>query len=157
MHAEGEVLRTVAGADVIALLDEGDEGGASHLVLELADGGSLGDRLRAGLVGDPWQTAQVAASLRGALEVVHAHDLVHRDVQPANLLIRRSGPASSAAALLDRGERLLLADFGIATAASTHARRPPDRGSAHPCTALPSRSPGTAASPARPTSTRPRR
>lgn len=126
VRAEGEALRTVASADVIGLLDEGEEDDSSHLVLELITGGTLGGRLRSGLVGDPWQTARVGAALRGALEAVHACGLVHRDVQPANLLIRQTGPpCDRPGELLAHQERPVLADFGIATAASTHDPRPP--------------------------------
>ncbi len=128
VRAEGEVLRTVACADVVGLLDQGDDDDASHLVLDLADGGTLGGRLRAGRVGDPWQTARVGGALRGALEVVHAHGLVHRDVQPANLLIRSTDAAiGPTPGVLAPGERLLLADLGIATPTAAAGRPAPDR------------------------------
>jgi len=60
-------------------------GGRMALVLEDPGGEPL-DRL----LGRPWGVAeflQVAISLAGALRQVHAGGLVHRDIQPANILV----------------------------------------------------------------------
>ena len=47
---------------------------------------------------------QIVSAVAGALDYAHQHRLLHRDVKPANILI--GGP--------DSGERIVLADFGIA-------------------------------------------
>jgi serine/threonine-protein kinase len=82
------------------------------LVMPLAHGGSLRDLLAARGALPPATVAPLLAQLLDALVAVHAHDLVHGDVKPANLLLERAPPAPL---------RLLLADFGVAT--SSH----------HPC------------------------
>lgn len=76
------------------------------LAMPLVDGGSV-----ATLVGDhgalpPRLVAELLRQLLGALDAVHAAGVVHRDVKPANLLLRATGTGRP---------DLLLSDFGIAT------------------------------------------
>ncbi|MGQ4533265.1 serine/threonine-protein kinase [Dermabacteraceae bacterium P13264] len=73
------------------------------LALPLITGGNLAGALRrAGALG-VGQTAQLLAQLLDVLGTVHAAGWVHRDVKPANLLLREG-------TRLD----LVLADFGLA-------------------------------------------
>lgn len=82
----------------------------AHVVIasELVDGGSVST-----LLGDhgPLAEGTVAAVLDQlliALEQVHAAGLVHRDVKPANLLLRATGTGTL---------QVLLSDFGLAIGA----------------------------------------
>jgi len=74
--------------------------GHPYLLMELVDGGSLGDQLKTrGPL--PWPEAVAhAAAVARALAHAHQRGVLHRDVKPANILI-------------DRGVAKL-ADFGIA-------------------------------------------
>jgi len=83
------------------------------LVLPLALGGSVRDLLATRGPLPPATVARLLGQLLDALVAVHAHDLVHGDVKPANLLLERAPPAPA---------RLLLADFGVATS-SHHPHR----------------------------------
>ncbi|MCJ1698905.1 protein kinase [Rathayibacter festucae] len=87
--------------------DGGDDtGGQAYMVMELAEGPSLAERLASGPVL-PNDVASMAADLGEALHTVHAAGVVHRDVKPSNVLLVPSP-------LTSREFRPKLADFGIA-------------------------------------------
>ena len=74
--------------------------GSGYLALELLEGGSLGERVRAG--GAPWaQAASWGVQLAGALETAHRAGITHRDIKPENVLLDAAGTPQ-------------LVDFGIA-------------------------------------------
>ena len=109
------MLRELDSRNIVRALDGGEDAGFRYLVMGLAPRGTLGLRLTAGTVGDPWTTARIGRDLRNALSVVHAAGIVHLDVNPANLLIAGPrGPEHASDLLLEESERLVLADFGIA-------------------------------------------
>ncbi len=89
---------------ILPLYDVGEEGGLLYMVMPLISGGTLRDRL-AHAPGQPW-SARAALDLGeqvlAALDYAHAQGFIHRDVKPSNILCE--------------GDRLYLADFGIAKA-----------------------------------------
>ncbi|MFE3451485.1 serine/threonine-protein kinase [Nonomuraea sp. NPDC059194] len=82
----------------------GDGRRVSFLVMEFVDGESL-DRLlrRSALTAE--ETMRLVAEVADALAAAHEHGIVHRDVKPANLMIKADGSVT-------------LTDFGIAHSAS---------------------------------------
>ncbi len=74
----------------------------AFVVTELVDGPDLEQFVRDHGPLDRRALAGLAAALHDALEAVHAADVVHRDVKPANVLMTSQGP--------------VLIDFGIAQA-----------------------------------------
>jgi serine/threonine-protein kinase len=119
---------------VVTVFDVGEDAAGPYMVMQHVAGGTVADRLRS---GRPIPRATALRWLReaaSALDAAHAHDVVHRDVKPANLL-------------LDERERLAVADFGIATVASeasvtqtgqvlgTAAYLSPEQALGHPATA----------------------
>jgi serine/threonine-protein kinase len=84
--------------------DAGEDDGRPYIVMEYVPGETLGDVLARQRKLPPAEAAGYAR--QAALGLQHAHDagLVHRDVKPQNLLLRRDGV-------------LKIADFGIARAA----------------------------------------
>jgi serine/threonine protein kinase len=136
---EVALLSAIDHPSVAKIHDWGEtETGQPYLVLELADRGDLGrrvaERRSAGVVaangnvpgdvlGDVLaDVLMVAAQLAGALGSLHDSGIVHRDVSPANLLIKDSagrpgldrGGRAGPDRLLAPGERILLADLGLA-------------------------------------------
>jgi tetratricopeptide (TPR) repeat protein len=90
---------------VVTVYDIGEHDGRPFMVMEHFSGGTVADRLRS---GRPIPRAMALRWLREAAEALdcaHGHDVVHRDVKPANLLIDERG-------------RLAVGDFGIATVAT---------------------------------------
>jgi serine/threonine-protein kinase len=89
-------------ANIVTIYDVGEWQDRPFIVMEYVSGGSLEERLRSGgvTVGQSLEWLEQAAN---ALDAAHRNGVVHRDVKPANLLI-------------DRNERIHVADFGIASA-----------------------------------------
>jgi eukaryotic-like serine/threonine-protein kinase len=90
---------------VVTVYDIGEHDGRPFMVMEHIAGGTVADRLRR---GRPIGRALALRWLREAgeaLDCAHRHDVVHRDVKPANLL-------------LDERGHLHVGDFGIATVAT---------------------------------------
>ncbi len=76
-----------------------EEGNITYIVMEYVDGGTLKDRLKRALPV-PEAVGYIIQAAEG-LDCAHRHGIIHRDVKPANMLLRKDG-------------HLLLSDFGIA-------------------------------------------
>jgi len=113
LAGESSVLDQVQGRAIVRKLDAGYDQGFQYLVLELADGGTLGARLRGGNRGSTAAAAVIARAIATALHVTHRAGFVHRDVNPANILIR-GRPNSRDADLVDVADDVVLCDFGLA-------------------------------------------
>jgi hypothetical protein len=100
---EVRLLARLRHPNLVQLYDGGSHDGVPFAVLELVDGPTLAERLRAGPL-TPDDVRAIGRDVAGALAYVHAHGVVHRDVKPSNVLLDRSG-------------RALLGDFGIAQVA----------------------------------------
>lgn len=118
---EARLLRRVQSPHVIAVHDHGVlDDGRPYLVMELAAGGALADRITSsGHALDRDGVARVVSSLANGLAALHAVAVVHRDIKPANLLIiGPAGPMTDATVvrhtILDAGERLVVGDLGLA-------------------------------------------
>ena len=89
--------------------------GARWLAMELALGGSVGER-------PPQNWREVLHVARGTLDALahsHARGVIHRDLKPANLLLAGSevGVSTRPSSLLDA--RIVLSDFGISERRAT--------------------------------------
>jgi len=80
------------------------EDGQAFIAMELIDGHQLRAGGREGRL-EPARALSLIRQLACALEHVHAHGVLHRDVKDSNVLVRRSA---------DGTERVVLTDFGIA-------------------------------------------
>ena len=98
-----EVMRRLQHRHIVRLYDAAQAQGMLFMAIELAEGGSLEQRLRSGPL-DLLTTARVLAQVAAALDHAHRQGVVHRDVKPNNILFTRDG-------------RVLLSDFGIASVA----------------------------------------
>jgi serine/threonine-protein kinase len=97
--------------NVVAVFDWGEEPDP-YLVMELVDGQSLRDVLRARRVLPPQEVADIGTQVADALEHAHAHGVIHRDVKPSNLLVTHDGTVK-------------VSDFGISKSVSSDALTEP--------------------------------
>ncbi|XP_047424712.1 serine/threonine-protein kinase H1-like [Mugil cephalus] len=114
--SELAVLRRVSHGNVIQLIEVFQFPQRVYMVLELATGGELLDRVVSrGHFTERDATQALQMALAG---VGYLHDLgiTHRDLKPENLLYYHPGPDS----------RLLVTDFGLATFAATPEVSKPD-------------------------------
>jgi hypothetical protein len=105
---EARILRRADSDRVVRVHDIGElDDGRPYFVMTYADRGTLADRLAEGPLPVPEALRHGADVARG-LAVLHEVGVIHRDVNPANVLLR-SGRAGV-------GDRALVADLGLAKA-----------------------------------------
>jgi hypothetical protein len=98
---EGEAHASVdAHPNVVRVHSTGNALGRHYLVMDLASGGDLEDRLKKGPL-DPDEAAAIVRDLAGGLAYMHSKSILHRDLKPANVLFDEAGVPK-------------LVDFGIA-------------------------------------------
>ena len=81
---EAQTASTFQHPAVVAVLDHGRDGDALYTVMELVDGGSLSDLIRARAPLSVPDALSLMHGILEALEVIHRNNVVHRDVKPAN-------------------------------------------------------------------------
>jgi serine/threonine-protein kinase PpkA len=96
---EGRIVASLHHPNIVTIYDIGLADEDLYISMEYVHGGDLKKRMESHV------TAKVAldiiAKIGSALESAHSHNVIHRDVKPANILFRENGTP-------------LLTDFGIA-------------------------------------------
>ena len=106
---EAKLAASVDHPHVVTVYDVGEQDGRLYLVMQWVDGTDLRQLLDSSGRLTPKRAISIGTQLAGALDAVHeASGLVHRDVKPANVLLREVAGEDHA----------YLTDFGIA--------KPPD-------------------------------
>ncbi|MGA4508365.1 serine/threonine-protein kinase [Propionibacteriaceae bacterium G1746] len=106
---EARLLRRIKDEHIVRVYDIGRApDGAPYFVMDYADGGSF-DRLRKNPIA-PGRALRLCADAARALDVLHRHNVIHRDVTPGNILLTHS----------TSGLKVLLADLGVAESLVTH-------------------------------------
>jgi serine/threonine-protein kinase len=90
--------------NIVPLHDSGYANGLPYYVMPYVEGESLRDLLEREEQLSLETALKIADSVAEGLEYAHRQDVVHRDIKPENILLA--------------GERVMIADFGIARAAS---------------------------------------
>jgi serine/threonine-protein kinase len=87
---EGRAYAQIHHAGIIAIHDFVEKDEALYLITEFVDGEDLARVLGGGPL-PPDCVAAVGAAVADALECIHAHSLLHRDLKPGNVMISRQG------------------------------------------------------------------
>jgi serine/threonine protein kinase len=111
--AEARLMRRLTSDRVVRVFDVGElEDGRPYFVMDYVSGGTLGNLLARGAL-DPIDALWWGADVARAVAALHEEGVVHRDIAPANLLLRRAGGST----VLESGggtHRVVLADLGLA-------------------------------------------
>jgi serine/threonine protein kinase len=103
---EARILRRADSDYVVRVYDIGEAEGTPYFVMSYADQGTVANLIdRKGRIAVD-QTLSVVTQAGAGLTVLHELGTIHRDVKPANLLLRTDGP----------GTRVMVADLGVAKA-----------------------------------------
>ena len=98
---EARAVAQLSHPHIVGVIDAGEDESRPYIVFEYVEGETLKDRIRrlGRLPVD--ESLAYAIEIARALGCAHAHDIVHRDVKPQNVLIDDEGSAK-------------VTDFGIA-------------------------------------------
>jgi serine/threonine-protein kinase len=99
---EAKLLASLNHPNIAAIHGLEESSGTNFLVLELVEGQTLADRLKAGPI--PVEEAlKLALQIAEALEAAHEKGVIHRDLKPANIKVTPDG-------------KVKVLDFGLAKA-----------------------------------------
>src|SRR5690348_3173801 len=102
-YQEAESAAKLSHPNIVNTYDVGREGDTYFIVMELVDGTTLAEMIRAdGRLPEP-VAIDYAAQICNGLAYAHRQGLLHRDIKPANILITHD-------------DVVKLSDFGIARA-----------------------------------------
>ena len=110
MIRESRAAAALDHPHVIPVFEADEAGGTLYVAMRYVRGGDARSLLSQLGPLPPGYAGQIIAQIASALDAVHAHGLIHRDVRPANILL--DGDAGDAAA----GDHAYLSDFGMSKA-----------------------------------------
>jgi serine/threonine protein kinase len=103
---EARILRRADSDYVVRVYDLGEVEGTPYFVMSYADQGTVANLIERKGRFPLDRTLSVVAQAGAGLAVLHGQGTIHRDVKPANLLLRTDGA----------GTRVMVADLGVAKA-----------------------------------------
>lgn len=96
---EGRIVASLHHPNIVTIFDIGTAGDELYISMEYVHGGDLKKRMESHV--SPKIALDIVEKIGSALGSAHAHNVIHRDVKPANILFRNE-------------DTPLLTDFGIA-------------------------------------------
>jgi len=107
---EAKLLASLNHPGIAAIYGLHQEGAVRCLVMELAEGVTLAQRIDRGVLPLE-EVLRIALAVAEALESAHERGIIHRDLKPANIMISGDPGGSNT-----RAGRVKLLDFGLAKA-----------------------------------------
>jgi Tol biopolymer transport system component len=99
---EAKLLASLNHSNIASIYGLEEAGGTSFLVMELVEGQTLADRIKAGAIPVE-ESLKLALQIAEALEAAHEKGVIHRDLKPANIKVTPDG-------------KVKVLDFGLAKA-----------------------------------------
>ncbi|HZR39901.1 MAG TPA: protein kinase, partial [Ktedonobacteraceae bacterium] len=99
-HAEADVVASLVHPNIIPIHEYGERDGLPYLVMPYINGGTLHDVIEREEPVPLEKAMSYLEQLAGALDFAHERGVIHGNIKPANILVRR-------------GEHLWLTDFGL--------------------------------------------
>ncbi len=96
---EAQLMSRLKHPNVVKVIDFGQEDGSYFISMEFIKGEELEAMIRRGALSLN-QTIQIISELCGALNYVHSSGIIHRDINPSNILMYKKKP--------------MITDFGLA-------------------------------------------
>ena len=97
---EAKFVTTLQHPTIVPILGFGEIDGRLYIVMPYMEGGSLRERLEVGPLS-LIESIHILDRIASALDATHAHNIIHRDIKPHNIL-------------LDADGQVYLSDFGVA-------------------------------------------
>jgi serine/threonine protein kinase/CheY-like chemotaxis protein len=102
--AEAQTLAQFSHPNIVRVLDFDDNPSQPFLVLEFIEGLNLAELITQSGRLSLERTLDIITQITKGLEAAHAHNVIHRDVKPSNVLMTKDGVAK----VVDLGTALLL-------------------------------------------------
>src|SRR5215213_3303747 len=104
---ESQTVASIDHPNIIPIYDAGEVDGLVYIAMRYVNGPDLEKLIGSGGTEDALEALAILEQVAGALDAAHAHDIIHRDVKPPNVMIE------------DGSGRIYLMDFGIAKQGGT--------------------------------------
>jgi len=109
---EAAAIARLRHNNIVQVYDFGIEGPVHYMVMEYIAGDTLKMRIRTARARgerlSPWEILTVLRGVASALDYAHEREIIHRDVKPANIMLRVEDGDSQ------NGFTPVLTDFGVA-------------------------------------------
>ena len=114
---EAETVARLDHRNIVAIDDSGAENGALWISMGFIDGRTSGAALADYECGmPPSRAVHIIEGVAAALDFAHRHNVIHRDVKPANIVLTASDDGDD--------EHVYLTDFGVAKAMAWNPVKP---------------------------------
>jgi serine/threonine protein kinase len=97
---EAKIIAQLEHSAIVPVYDVGESDGQPYFVMRYMNGGSLSERIKAGVFTID-EAIQILAAIAPGLDEAHSKGIVHRDIKPSNILFDKRGNP-------------YISDFGIA-------------------------------------------
>jgi serine/threonine-protein kinase len=97
---EAKIIAQLEHSAIVPVYDVGEADGQPYFVMRYMNGGSLSDRIKAGVMSVE-EATRILAIIAPGLDEAHSKGIIHRDIKPSNILF-------------DKRNIPYISDFGIA-------------------------------------------